>query len=313
MSNYIVIVDLETTGLDSNSDQIIEIGALKIDPDTGAVVDQFQTFSKPDDFYFLDDEDEYPYDQNDDWDELEQSKEKFALQKFKLDPFIVKLTGITDEMLIGAPNNEDAVNAFFEFARDCQIWAYNAGFDSKFLNCHTDIHQPLKDIIPLAKQTFPNLPNYKLSTVAKHLNISTDGAHRAIADCLMSKEILVAGLKNKAKFPDDYQNSSFRTTDYTPSENGLFYGKTIVFTGSLITMTRDRAADHASKYGFKIGATVTKKTDILVVGTQDISHLAGHEKSSKHRKAEELIEQGLKIQILIEDDFIKICGNQKNE
>jgi DNA polymerase-3 subunit epsilon len=48
---------------------------------------------------------------------------------------------------------------------------------------------------------------------------------------------------------------------------------------------------------------VTKKTTLLVVGDQDIKKLGGNEKSSKHRKAEELIQQGHAIRILCESDF----------
>ena len=296
MPNIAIIVDLETTGLNSNTDQIIEIGAIKFDIDTGEVLDSFQTFSTPDEVY------EFDYD-NDDGSDLEPIP-------FELDPFIADLTGITEEMLEGAPSNSEAVYSFFEFAENYPIWAYNAGFDSRFLNQHTEEKKSLKDIIPVAKRAFIGLENYKLSTVGAHLNVSTEGAHRAIADCLISKEVLVRGLKVQSETPSShyYHHTGFKASDYAATEDGVFYGKTIVFTGSLVSMTRDNAAVTASKYGFSIGSSVTKKTDYLVVGIQDLHHLAGHEKSSKHRKAEELASEGLQIQILTEDDFLKIIG-----
>jgi DNA polymerase III subunit epsilon len=298
MANHVIIVDLETTGLNSGWDQIIEIGAIKLDLDTGEVLDQFQTFSKPDDTYA------FAYDQDDEGNVIENDEE---LEPIGLDPFITELTGITNEMLEGAPSNPDAVDAFFQFAEDLQIWAYNAGFDSKFLNNHTEAHRPLKDILSLARRAFPELQNHKLSTVAEHLNISIDGAHRALADCLMAKEVLIRGIKFQIENPHPFHHG-FKASDYLPKEEGIFYGKTIVFTGALVTMTRDGAATHASQFGFKIGSSVTKKTDYLVVGIQDLSTLAGHDKSTKQRKAEELISDGVSIEILTENDFIKICG-----
>jgi DNA polymerase-3 subunit epsilon len=59
----------------------------------------------------------------------------------------------------------------------------------------------------------------------------------------------------------------------------------------------------ALKIGCHVGTGVTKKTTILVVGDQDVTKLSGHEKSSKHRKAEQLISKGIPIRILRETDF----------
>jgi DNA polymerase-3 subunit epsilon len=73
--------------------------------------------------------------------------------------------------------------------------------------------------------------------------------------------------------------------------NGPLFGDVLVFTGSL-SMLRREAADVAAKAGCEVADSVTKKTTILVVGDQDIRALNGHEKSGKHRKAEELISKG---------------------
>jgi len=296
MINIAVIVDLETTGLDGSLDQIIEIGAIKVDLNTGEILDQFQTFSSP----------EYDYDEDDGWDDKNDNDysviEEINFGSYKLDPFIVNLTGITDKMLIDAPSNQDAVDAFFNFAEDLTIWAYNAGFDSKFLNKHTAKQKSLRDILAIAKRAFPNLNNYKLATVAEHLDISIDGAHRAIADCLMSKEVLIQGLKLQDN--NHIHIDGFKASDYIPSQNGNFYGKTIVFTG----IDKDKAAEHASKLGFEVKAGVSKKTNYLVVGVQNLNILADHDKSLKHRKAEELISKGLDIKIITESDFYDLIN-----
>lgn len=71
-------------------------------------------------------------------------------------------------------------------------------------------------------------------------------------------------------------------------------------------MERQEITDLAAKHGFDVKSSVSKKLHYLVVGTQDLSLLAGHDKSSKHRKAEELIAEGIELQILTENDFIKM-------
>jgi DNA polymerase-3 subunit epsilon len=84
--------------------------------------------------------------------------------------------------------------------------------------------------------------------------------------------------------------------------DGELYGEVLVFTGAL-TIPRREAADCAATLGCEVDASVTKRTTLLVVGDQDVQKLAGHEMSSKHRKAEQLINMGQPIRILRETDF----------
>jgi DNA polymerase III subunit epsilon len=86
---------------------------------------------------------------------------------------------------------------------------------------------------------------------------------------------------------------------------GPLCGEVLVFTGTL-SMSRSQAADAASDVGCQVDARVTKHTTLLVVGDQDVRKLAGHEKSAKHRKAEELIANGQRIRIISESDFQRI-------
>lgn len=84
--------------------------------------------------------------------------------------------------------------------------------------------------------------------------------------------------------------------------DGELFGEVVVFTGAL-SMPRHEAADLAALAGCEVAASVGHKTTLLVVGDQDIRLLAGHDKSSKHRKAEELISKGQPIRVLTERDF----------
>ncbi|MBV1879141.1 MAG: hypothetical protein KUG79_15980 [Pseudomonadales bacterium] len=88
---------------------------------------------------------------------------------------------------------------------------------------------------------------------------------------------------------------------------GEFHGETLVFTGALL-IPRAEAAKLAASSGCAIGSSVTKKTTLLVVGDQDITKLAGKEKSSKHIKAEKLISKGQIIRILKESDFKELVA-----
>ena len=76
----------------------------------------------------------------------------------------------------------------------------------------------------------------------------------------------------------------------------------MVFTGAL-EIPRREAADLAASIGCSVASGVNKKTTILVIGDQDISKLAGKDKSSKHLKAEQIISKGQKIRIIKESDF----------
>jgi DNA polymerase III subunit epsilon len=89
--------------------------------------------------------------------------------------------------------------------------------------------------------------------------------------------------------------------------NGPLFGDCIVFTGAL-QVPRREAADLAAEVGCTVMDSVTKKTSILVVGDQDLTRLTpGQIKSTKHRKAEALIQAGGNIRIIGESDFMALC------
>ena len=90
--------------------------------------------------------------------------------------------------------------------------------------------------------------------------------------------------------------------------SGPLFGETIVFTGRL-QIPRGEAATSAAQAGCNVADSVTRKTTILVVGDQDLRLTKGQEKSSKHRKAEELIGSGVAaIRIVRESDFLQMVN-----
>jgi DNA polymerase-3 subunit epsilon len=70
-------------------------------------------------------------------------------------------------------------------------------------------------------------------------------------------------------------------------------------------------AEMAGEMGCDVANDVTRATTLVVVGNQDIRQLAGHSKSSKHRKAEALREKGLAIRVISESDFQRIVKSAK--
>ncbi len=111
----------------------------------------------------------------------------------------------------------------------------------------------------------------------------------------------INGWLNRVRQPIDPGKTAERISREA-NPDGQLYGEVVVFTGEL-QIHRREAADLAAAMGCKVDAAVTQRTTLLVVGDQDLSRLAGHIKSKKHREAEELIQKGQNIRILRETDF----------
>ncbi len=156
-----VVFDLETTGLSATNNKIIEIGAVKVE--NGRITERFSTFVNP--------------------------KEPIPFE-------IEQLTGISDEMVIGAPVIEDILPEFLKFCEGCVLIAHNASFDAGFIeeNCRrmgipTDF--TVGDTVAMARILLPNLSKFKLDNVAKVLNIPLLNHHRAVDDAACTAEIFV--------------------------------------------------------------------------------------------------------------------------
>jgi DNA polymerase-3 subunit epsilon len=140
--------------------------------------------------------------------------------------------------------------------------------------------------------------------------------HDALEDAKAAGNILIAAMTHtgldldtwltRVRQPIDLQQGARVTREGNP--DGELCGEVIVlFTGG-VTIPRREAADIAVSIGCDVEAGVTKRTTLLVVGDQDIQRLApGHEKSTKHRKAEQLIQAGQPIRILRETDFRELA------
>ncbi len=157
---------------------------------------------------------------------------------------------------------------------------------------------------------------YGLRNLAKFLGIDFKH-HDALEDARASGEVLCRASAHAGLTIDDWCARVQRPVDLSASQSitrdgnveGPLFGNVAVFTGSLV-IPRRQAADLAARAGCDVGATVTKKTTLLIVGDQDTSKLAGKSKSSRHIKAEQLINKGHRIRVLRETDFQTIVMAQ---
>lgn len=157
---------------------------------------------------------------------------------------------------------------------------------------------------------------YGLSQVASDLGISFRH-HNAEEDARAAGEVLLRAIQHSGIALSEWLERSMHPIGATDgsssirrngSVEGPLFGEVVVFTGAL-SVTRQEAADLAARAGCDVAPTVNKRTTLLVVGDQDIQRLVGHEKSSKHRKAEELAAKGQSIRILGESDFRELLSS----
>lgn len=281
-----VAIDVETANADMAS--ICQIGLAKYE--NGKLAGEWVTYVDPEDYF---------------------------------DTINVSIHGIDESTVKGAPSFGDLDGTL------------NSQLEGKVVVCHTHfdrvaMNQAFQkyganapnctwlDSARVARRTWTECAwkGYGLYPVCKMLGHEFRH-HDALEDAKAAAHILLAasneigldidGWIKRVRQPIDPKASG--TGSYIKREGnpeGAFYGEVLVFTGTL-AIPRREAADLAAAIGCQVESGVTKKTTLLVVGDQDIKKLAGHEKSSKHRKAEGFIEKGFPIRILKESDFKELA------
>lgn len=149
------VFDIETTGLSAANNHITEIGAVRVKD--GKTLEVFNTFVDPG----------------------EHIPEK-----------ITELTGITDEMVAGAPSEAEAVKAFLEFADGNMLIAHNAGFDTSFIRrvCEQngiEFENSFLDTVAMSRYVNSDLKKHKLDTLADYFGLGEFNHHRASDDAEM--------------------------------------------------------------------------------------------------------------------------------
>lgn len=294
------VLDLETTGLDPSFDEIIEVGIIKVR--NNEVIDTYNSLIQPKLYRYLDDE----------GNEIE----------FYIDDFIVELTGITNEMLKYAPLLKDIFKDIEDFIGDDVIVGHNINFDINFLydfveeNYQMEFKNDYWDLMKLSRRILKDLKHHRLKDLAKFFNYNYV-PHRSIDDCKATYEIMQL-LKFYAEDNNidyltlkEHKGLNLKNIQCTVKEidvNNYFYGKNICFTGKLEHFERKDAAQICVNLGAICQNSVTKKTDILVLGNFDYNATV-KDKSSKLKKAEKLILDGQDLLIMNENSFLDVIDS----
>jgi DNA polymerase-3 subunit epsilon len=201
--NY-AILDIETTGGKYNEEGITEIAIYRFDGDE--IVDQFCSLVNP----------ERP-----------------------IQPFVVNLTGINNEMLRNAPKFYEVAKRIVEITTDCILVAHNAQFDNRILTTEFDrlgfdFNLETLCTVELAKSLIPDMPSYSLGKLVKSLGIPITDRHRAQGDAKATvalfkmlllrdseKEIVKASIKKEPKRQLD--TKLLDLIKGAPSETGVYY------------------------------------------------------------------------------------------
>ena len=149
----IVVLDFESTGLNTGTARIIEVGAVKLE--NGIVTDSFEQLVNPG----------------------ELLKEK-----------ITEITGITDRMLENQPTAAEVLPRLMDFIGNMPIAAHNASFDANLLRAELKrlglrFHAPVMDTLSYARKLYAGeMKSFRLSSLCRHLGVSLKNAHRAVHD-----------------------------------------------------------------------------------------------------------------------------------
>ena len=156
-----VVLDVETTGLNTHADQIIEIGAVRIE--NGVEVAEFSELIDP---------------------------------GCPVPERVTEITGISTAMLRGKPHLMDVMPAFAKFCEGAVLVAHNASFDIAFFrrafrDAKLPFDHPVLDTLALVRNQYPQFKNHKLGNVCKQLGVSLANAHRAVHDARATSLVLL--------------------------------------------------------------------------------------------------------------------------
>jgi len=283
-------IDVETANPDLSS--ICQIGVVQFRD--GAIAHRWKTYVNPNDYF---------------------------------DPINVSVHGIRESDVLSAPTFADIADQLRNYLTSSVV-CHHTAFDRTAIYAAHSRHELTApdvqwlDTARVVRRTWldRSRSGYGLRPVAEMLGI-TFNHHDAEEDARAAGEILLhaisaSGLSvaewlvraNRPITSSSSSTSERHTRDGNPE--GPLFGEIVVFTGTLSLPRRD-AADMAAEAGCDVGGSVTKTTTLLVVGDQDVTKLAGHTKSTKHRKAESCIEKGQPIRILRETDFQMLLATAK--
>lgn len=262
---------------------------------------------------------------------------------FEFSPFNVALHGITPEMCRHAPDWGESLLRIEEFREGRPLLAHNAAFDVGVIRDACSVTEiPWPELtyacsLVVGRRVWPGLDSYSLPFLASHLGVYEDNHHDAGADAEMAarigclalgatKALTLEGMVDSvqalmgsiggAEWSGCHLRDIRAAIPAEPSpgavlrEDHPLFGKTVAFTGAL-AIPRREAMQAVVDCGGVAAKGVTRKTELLVTGFQDLTRLAqGQSQSDKLRKAQGLIANGQMIEIVGESDFVKLLADR---
>ncbi|HHW08873.1 MAG TPA: transposase [Firmicutes bacterium] len=253
----------------------------------------------------------------DEWQSLVDPQDWFS-------PHNVAIHGITADMVRGAPAFAEIVPHLHQYL-DGRVVVSHTPFDRIAIHRAFDLCGHGKpqsiwlDSARVARRTWKEVAKrgYGLANVCQMIGYEFTH-HNALEDAKAAGQIILAAMKITGLSVQDWlrqmdqprysQRSRWGKPVARPGNpDGPLYGEVLVFTGQL-RMPREKAAEMAARLGCEIADNVTRRTTILVIGDQGHSSLDGRGKSTKLRRAEQLIAAGQPLRILTEADFLQMVN-----
>ncbi len=292
-----VILDTETTGKNQYKDKAVQVSAIRYDV-SGTPIETYDTY--------------------------------LAVDR-PISPEATAVNHISRRKLRGAPAPTEAKDGFLRFIGDDLLIGYNVTFDLRILSNTFGIDftgREYVDALKIAKGFFFFLPDCKLETVASYIGFTPRGSfHNALADCEAVAAVLAdvsADLSCHIRsFAPSVPHSRWARKEFHVEPREMtadevitlahhpFFGKRIVFTGDL-SVTRQEAAQMVSDVGGAVKSSVSRKTDYLVVGVQDVKVVGTDGMRGKEEQAHELNKAGkANIQIIDEAMFFDLLRGKE--
>ena len=161
-----VVFDIETTGLNSHTNKIIEIGAVKIK--AGRIIDRYSQLINP---------------------------------GISIPYYITEITSITNEQVANQPKIDEVIGKFVEFIGDAVLVAHNAPFDMGFIKrdikeyLNIDLENSVIDTLQMARDLFPDFKKYGLGDLNKSLGLALEKHHRAVDDSQATANMFIIFLE----------------------------------------------------------------------------------------------------------------------
>lgn len=150
LPDHYTVIDFETTGLSPRSCEIIELAAIRVR--NNMLVDRYQMLVKP---------------------------------QMSLDPFITRLTGISDKMLETAPPITEVLPDFLAFLGSDVLMGHNINFDLGFLKAVApDFEARYIDTMQISRRVAREYPRHRLQDLCSRYGVRNNSAHRAMGDCM---------------------------------------------------------------------------------------------------------------------------------